>query len=90
MLTDVRRLRVGLLALSLSACNGSTSYLDATGVAGKEEATLGWWLTGISLAVVVFVCIAILLGIARHRGESNAPGGDVQTARQGATTSNRV
>lgn len=54
-------------ALLLAACNGTTSYMDATGTAGKQEATLGWWLTGVSCAVVLFVSAAVLLGIARHR-----------------------
>src|SRR5690348_12986406 len=77
MFTDARRFPlVFLIAAPAIACNGTTSYLDATGDAGKSEATLGWWLTGIASAVVVAVCIAILLGIARHRGQKNAPSND--------------
>jgi cytochrome c oxidase subunit II len=64
----------------LAACNGTTSYMDATGTAGRHEATLGWWLTGVSVAVVAFVSAAIIAGIARHRGERNEPreGNDAQ------------
>lgn len=58
-----------LLALALAACNGTTSYMDATGTAGAREATLGWWLTAVSCVVVVFVCAAVLAGIARHRND---------------------
>jgi cytochrome c oxidase subunit 2 len=52
-----------------TACNGSTSYLDATGRAGRSEAHLGIWLTVIASVVVLLVCIAIIAGIMRHRGE---------------------
>src|SRR4051812_28890776 len=81
MFIDTRRLLLPAV-LAMAACNGSTSYLDATGAAGKPEATLGWWLTGIASAVVVFVCIAILMGIARHRGEKNAPGNNADDKTQ--------
>src|SRR5512142_3036290 len=63
---------VGWLLL-LAGCNGTTSYLDATGTAGRREGTLGMWLTATACAVVVVVCVAILGGIARHRGENNVP-----------------
>jgi cytochrome c oxidase subunit II len=84
MSTEVRaarmRTRTTLLACTLgaTACNGTTSYLDATGTTGRWEATLGWWLTGTACLVVLLVCIALLAAIARHRGEHNAPdaGGD--------------
>jgi cytochrome c oxidase subunit 2 len=90
MSTDVRfaraRLtRIALLACTLgAACNGTTSYLDATGTTGRWEATLGWWLTGTACLVVVLVCVALLAGIARHRGEHNAPsaGGDSGASAQ--------
>jgi cytochrome c oxidase subunit 2 len=85
MCIDVRRFPLAPLAAAAAiACNGTTSYLDATGDAGKSEATLGWWLTGIASAVVFVVCVAILLGIARHRGENNDPSNDdadTRTAR---------
>ena len=55
--------------VALAACNGTTSYLDATGSAGRGEATLGRWLTATACAVVVIVCIAIVAGMARRRGE---------------------
>jgi cytochrome c oxidase subunit 2 len=51
----------------LAACNGSTSYLDATGRAGAAEATLGRWLTAVACAVVLAVCVALVAGIARRR-----------------------
>ena len=56
-------------ALLLAACNGTTSYMDATGTAGRREATLGWWLTAVSCVVVLFVIVAVLAGIARHRND---------------------
>jgi cytochrome c oxidase subunit 2 len=59
--------------LAVSGCNGTTSYLDATGTAGHAEAVLGRWLTGVSVAVVVLVCIAIIAGMARHREKDDAP-----------------
>lgn len=59
--------------LLLVGCNGTTSYLDATGSAGRSEGTLGWWLTATACAVVLLVCIAILAGMARHRGEDETP-----------------
>jgi cytochrome c oxidase subunit 2 len=43
--------------------------MDATGIAGRQEATLGWWLTAVSCVVVLFVAAAVLLGIARHRND---------------------
>jgi cytochrome c oxidase subunit II len=53
--------------LVLGACNGTSSYMDATGAAGRRESVLGWWLTGIAAAVVLGVCVAIVLGIVRWR-----------------------
>jgi cytochrome c oxidase subunit 2 len=49
------------------ACNGTTSYLDATGTAGREEAVLGQWLTAVACVVVAVVCVAILWGIGHGR-----------------------
>jgi len=67
-------LRVALGACVLgAACNGTTSYLDATGTPGHEEAVLGTWLTGVACAVVVLVCIAILAAVARHRDAPTEP-----------------
>jgi cytochrome c oxidase subunit 2 len=60
----------GVLGLG---CNGTTSYLDATGTAGHQEAVLGTWLTAVAMAVVILVCIAVLVGIAHHRGEQHPP-----------------
>src|SRR3954465_2959020 len=67
--------RVAFLAAvaMLTGCNGTTSYLDATGTAGREEAVLGQWLTAVATAVVVIMSIAVLAAIARHRGERNDP-----------------
>ena len=66
----------------LAACNGNTSYLDASGTAGHEEAILGRWLTAVSLGVVAIVCIVILLGIARHRDARGAGEERDATARR--------
>ena len=71
--------------LLLVACNGTTSYLDATGTAGRREGTLGIWLTATACVVVVLVCLAIVGGIVRHRGESAA----VDSSAAGAATSRR-
>ncbi|HET7613757.1 MAG TPA: cytochrome c oxidase subunit II [Gemmatimonadaceae bacterium] len=72
MSTD-RRSRIRFAPFSsialLAACNGTSSYLDATGRAGRSEGKLGVWLTAISCAVVIIVCIAVVAGIMRHRGE---------------------
>ncbi len=76
MLIRARRTIGVAPAALLAACNGTTSYLDAGGVAGHEEAVLGQWLTAVSCVVVAFVGIAVLWGIARHRGERNAPDTD--------------
>lgn len=59
-----------VFALVLGACNGTSSYMDATGTAGHQEAALGWWLTAAASAVVLIVCVAILLGISRHRDDA--------------------
>lgn len=59
--------------LLLAGCNGTTSYLDATGHTGRSEGTLGIWLTATACAVVALVCVALIAGIARHRGENNVP-----------------
>jgi cytochrome c oxidase subunit 2 len=56
----------------LVGCNGTSSYLDATGRAGRSEGRLGIWLTAISCVVVFLVCVAIVAGIMRHRGEREA------------------
>jgi cytochrome c oxidase subunit 2 len=65
----VRATLTTVLTLVLAACNGTTSYMDATGTAGRREATLGWWLTAVSCVVVLFVIVAVLAGIARHRND---------------------
>jgi len=90
MRTDSQKLGIGSAAFLMAiGCNGSTSYLDATGAAGQKEALLGQWLTAIACAVTILVCIAIVLGIARHRGEQNAPGNtDGDTASSSPTRHN--
>jgi cytochrome c oxidase subunit 2 len=65
------RLVLACAAAALAACNGTTSYLDATGTAGREEAVLGQWLTAVACVVVAVVCVAILWGIARGRGKTD-------------------
>jgi len=72
-----RPLAFGVVALALSACNGTTSYLDATGTAGREEAVLGRWLTGVSCFVVLAVCAAIVWGIVHGWKD-----GDIGTGRR--------
>jgi len=67
--------------LGVAACNGTSSYMDATGTAGRREATLGWWLTAAASAVVLIVCVAILLGISRHR-EDARHGAEEQVMRR--------
>lgn len=62
----------------IAACNGTTSYLDATGTAGRQEALLGRWLTGTACVVVALVCIAMLAAMARHRGERDKPSGHAE------------
>lgn len=61
-----------VLALPLvAACNGATSYLDATGNAGHREATLGVWLTVIASAVVLLVSLALLVVVMRRRNDTS-------------------
>jgi cytochrome c oxidase subunit 2 len=72
---------LGAAAL-LAACNGTTSYMDATGTAGRHEATLGWWLTAVSCVVVLFVGVAVLLGIARHHNDPRRDDDEVMARRE--------
>ena len=67
--------------LVLAACNGTTSYMDATGAAGRRESVLGWWLTGAASAVVIAVCVAIGLGVLRRRDDA-ADASDAGPARR--------
>lgn len=60
-----------VLCATIAGCNGTTSYLDATGTAGREEAVLGQWLTAVSCVVVAAVCVAILWGIVHGRGRGD-------------------
>ena len=69
----------------LAGCNGTTSYLDATGTTGRSEGTLGIWLTATACVVVVLVCLAIVGGIVRHRGDT----GSADASAAGATTGRR-
>ncbi|MEO7456566.1 MAG: cytochrome c oxidase subunit II [Gemmatimonadaceae bacterium] len=69
------RARAGPAMLALAtACNGTTSYLDATGRAGRDEARLGIWLTATSCVVVLLVIAAIVAGIARRRDDDEGTG----------------
>ena len=70
--------------LLLAACNGTTSYLDATGTAGRREGTLGIWLTATACVVVALTCLAIIGGIVRHRGDR-----DTADARPDAAATGR-
>ena len=79
---SIRWLTLASLGLiGVAACNGTTSYLDAQGASGHPVAVLGVWLTAISVVVVAIVCVAILAGIWRHRGEHNAPDAEGELAR---------
>ncbi|MFN2637794.1 MAG: cytochrome c oxidase subunit II [Gemmatimonadaceae bacterium] len=60
----------------LAACNGASSYLDATGKPGHSEGTLGIWLTAVASAVVLFVCV-VLIVIVMRSGARGAPDGPV-------------
>jgi cytochrome c oxidase subunit II len=66
-----------LLLLMIAGCNGTTSYLDASGEAGHREAVLGIWLTVVASVVVAAVCVAIAWSIWRA-----APAGTEQTGRR--------
>ena len=68
--------------LVLTACNGTSSYMDATGAAGRRETVLGWWLTAVAAAVVLAVCIAIVLGIVRRRDADAAEPAGSQPERR--------
>jgi cytochrome c oxidase subunit 2 len=84
---------VALASLAATACNGTSSYLDATGTSGREEGVLGIWLTAAACIVVALVSLAVVLGIARHRGEHNAPesaGGDAHRAAGAAPHDERA
>ena len=81
----MRRAAASGCLVAASACNGTSSYLDATGATGHAEAVLGRWLTAIACVVVAFVCLAIVGGIARHRHEHNAPGVAARGGERGAT-----
>ena len=71
-----------VVALLLAACNGTTSYMDATGAAGQREATLGWWLTAVACVVVAFVSVAVILGVARHRDDQGRGAEHVMERRE--------
>ena len=79
LLAASRAARIARCAIAIAtsaaaaACNGTSSYLDASGAPGHDEATLGTWLTVVAGAVVAVVCLVVLAGIARHRGEHNEP-----------------
>jgi cytochrome c oxidase subunit 2 len=85
----LRRCLFGVL-LAVTGCNGTTSYLDATGTAGHAEAVLGRWLTGVSVAVVVLVCVAIIAGMTRRRESSDAPARSDALARGDAPARHEI
>ena len=89
MFTERRALSLVGICLAVAACNGTSSYLDATGGGGREEAALGRWLTAVSCAVVLAVCLAVLLGIARHRGEGNGESASSADAGDGVDGSRK-
>ncbi len=63
-------LALGVLALAACATPSSPSYMRPSGPAADAEATLGWWLTGISVAVVVLVTAVLLVAVFRRRPEA--------------------
>ena len=75
-------MRAWVATVLLTACNGTTSYLDATGTAGREEAILGQWLTATACVVVLVVCVAIVAGIVRHRGDVPGEGDRMHPMRR--------
>lgn len=58
------------LTLLTVACNGTTSYLDASGNAGHREANLGIWLTIVACTVVLFVCVVLVVAVLRKRDDT--------------------
>ena len=72
---------VALGTLALAACGtpDSPSYMRPAGPAAAVEATLGWWLTGVSVAVVVIVTALLLVAIFRRRPD--ADGGRLSARR---------
>lgn len=56
------------------------SFMRPAGAPGGVEATLGWWLTAVSIAVVIIITALLILGLARKR--ESVPG----EQRPGQTT----
>ena len=63
---------LGLCLLPGSASGAPLSYLDATSPIGGAIASLGWGLTGISVAVCVVVGLLLVVAIVRRRAADDA------------------
>ncbi len=61
---------LGILTLAACGNAASPSYMRPSGPAAEVEATLGWWLTGISVAVVVATAAVLLVAIFRRRPDA--------------------
>lgn len=78
----------GALALALAlgvgaagACAGPQNYMRPSGPAADAEATLGWWLAGISAFVVLAVTVVLLVAVFRRRPDA-ADGRERPSARR--------
>lgn len=49
------------------------SYMRSSGTPGGSEATLGWWLIAVSLAVIVVMAVLVLWASLRNRGADSDP-----------------
>lgn len=65
------RLRLPVLAaaLPIGGCAEAPSFMAPAGEPGGAQATLGWWATGVASGVVLLVCVLLVAGLLRHRGE---------------------
>ncbi|MEO6210719.1 MAG: cytochrome c oxidase subunit II [Gemmatimonadaceae bacterium] len=72
----------------LNACNGTSSYLDATGASGAHEARLGIWLTVTACIVVALIAIALVAAMMRHRAAIGDRGDEARAA--GASMRNEI
>ncbi len=75
-------LLLGPLALAACGTPDSPNYMRPAGPAADAEATLGWWLTGISVAVVVLVTAVLLVAVFRRRPDAGADGRERPSARR--------
>lgn len=64
-------LRSGFILAQTRLDTRSPSFMRTSGAPGDVEATLGWWLTWISIIVVVVISALVIAAVARHRGEAS-------------------